>query len=137
MILLRNCSTFIFSDIPSRFPNISYYFLFFQDLILPRIGQPSEGRIGTCLIENTWGFLFYIYIISGTSILLSVIFFGLFVWNLFFGLWSKDNQRIVEESSVKNQFDNASVRLQAAIRVFFTLGLIWVCDIASWSLRWR
>ena len=106
-------------------------------MILPKIGQPSEGRIGTCLIENTWGFLCYIYLISGTSIFLSIIFFGLFVWNLFFGLWSKENQRIVEESSEKNQFDNATLRLQAAVRVFFTLGLIWVCDIASWSLRWR
>ena len=105
--------------------------------MVPNIGQPKNGKIGTCLIENTWGFLYYIYIISGSSILLSIIFFGLFVWNLFFGLWSKENQRMVEDSATKNQFDNAGLRLQAAIRVFFTLGLIWICDIASWSLRWR
>ena len=88
-------------------------------------------------MEKTWGLLAYVYVISSLSILLSAIFFGLFVWNLFFGLWSKENQSVFGDSTTKPQFANANLRLRAAMRVFLTLGLIWTCDIASWALRWR
>ena len=89
------------------------------------------------MIESTWGLLVYIYVISGAAIVLTLIFFGLFAWNLFFGVWSKENQNTLTDSTVRNQFDNAALRLQASSRVFLTLGLIWICDIASWALRWR
>ena len=112
-------------------------YVYFIGFVVPNIGRPYDGKAGTCVIEFTWGLLCYVYIVSSSSILLSIILFGLFVWNLFFGLWSKENQRILEESSVKTQFDNANIRLRAAIRVFLTLGLTWICDIASWALRWR
>ena len=89
------------------------------------------------MIESTWGLFVYIYVISGAAILLTLVFFGLFVWNLFFGVWSKENQNTITDMTVQNQFDNAALRLQASGRVFLTLGLIWICDIASWALRWR
>ena len=89
------------------------------------------------MIESTWGLFVYIYVISGAAILLTFVFFGLFVWNLFFGVWSKENQNTITDMTVQNQFDNAALRLQASGRVFLTLGLIWICDIASWALRWR
>ena len=110
---------------------------FILGFITPNIGNPNDGKGGTCVIESTWGLFVYIYVISGAAILLTLVFFGLFVWNLFFGVWSKENQNTLTDSTVRNQFDNATLRLQASSRVFFTLGLIWICDIASWALRWR
>ena len=110
---------------------------FILGFIIPIIGNPNDGKGGTCVIESTWGLFVYIYVISGAAILLTFVFFGLFVWNLFFGVWSNKDQNIRIDSTVRNQFDNATLRLQASSRVFLTLGLIWICDIASWALRWR
>ena len=128
-----NCQTDMWYSIITFLPVC----IFILGFITPKIGKTNDGKGGTCVIESTWGLFVYIYIISGAAILLTLIFFGLFVWNLFFGVWSKENQNTLTDSTVRNQFDNAALRLQASSRVFFTLGLIWICDIASWALRWR
>ena len=106
-------------------------------LIVPNIGRSNDGKAGTCLIESTWGFLMYIYLVSGSVLVSTLIFFGLFVWNLFFGVWARDGQDKLQDSEVRRQFDTANLRLRAVVRVFLTLGLVWICDIASWALRWR
>ena len=79
----------------------------------------------------------YIYLVSGSVLVSTLIFFGLFVWNLFFGVWARDGQDKLQDSEVRRQFDTANLRLRAVVRVFLTLGLVWICDIASWALRWR
>ena len=106
-------------------------------MIVPNIGRSNDGKAGTCLIESTWGFLTYIYLVSGSVLVSTLIFFGLFVWNLFFGVWARDGQDKLQDSEVRRQFDTANLRLRAVVRVFLTLGLVWICDIASWALRWR
>ena len=79
----------------------------------------------------------YIYLVSGSVLVSTLIFFGLFVWNLFFGVWARDGKDKLQDSEVRRQFDTANLRLRAVVRVFLTLGLVWICDIASWALRWR
>ena len=54
-----------------------------------------------------------------------------------FGVWARDGKDKLQDSEVRRQFDTANLRLRAVVRVFLTSGLVWICDIASWALRWR
>ena len=72
-------------------------------------------------------------LVSGPALLGNVVLFGLLVYNLVFGVWSgKDGHQL--NSSLKGQM---SANLKAVIKLFFALGLPWICDVIAWLLLWN
>ena len=54
-----------------------------EPLITPGIGEEN------CFLRSGLASLFYCYIIAGTGYLSSIVLFGLFVWDLCFGVWAQ------------------------------------------------
>ena len=56
---------------------------FTEGYVTPGIGEDN------CFFQSRWAKFIYFYMLAGIALLFTCILFGLFAWNLWFGLWAK------------------------------------------------
>ena len=54
-----------------------------QKLTTPGIGEES------CFLRSQWASFFYLYMIAGIALSFNSILFGMFAWNMVFGVWAR------------------------------------------------
>ena len=54
---------------------------------------PGLGEEG-CFLRSHWAHFYYLYMIAGLALLINLCLFGMFMWNMFYGVWAnKDLDR--------------------------------------------
>ena len=76
------------------------------------------------------GTLIYWHCISGPVLMVNVILFLAFVKGLCFGIWSDESAAKTSTSTHKRN------NIKTTVKMFFTLGIPYVCDLIAWSLLW-
>ena len=61
--------------------------------------------------------------------MVNIVLFGSFVKGLCFGLWS-------DETAAKTSSTHKRNNIKTTLKMFFTLGIPYVCDLIAWSLLW-
>jgi hypothetical protein len=54
-----------------------------QELTTPGIGEEN------CFLRSQWASFYYMYMIAGIALFLNLILFGMFAWNMIFGIWAR------------------------------------------------
>ena len=83
-----------------------------------------------CFLEDYWATLVYFHVVSIPVLVGNILFFIFFAHNLMCGIWSNRSGDPVLR-------DQSSAHIQAVVKMFFALGLTWVCDFISWILEWH
>ena len=73
--------------------------------------------------------MIYWHCISAPVLLVNVLLFGSFVKGLCFGIWS-------DETAAKTSTTHKRNNIKTTVKMFFTLGIPYVCDLIAWSLLW-
>ena len=76
------------------------------------------------------GTLIYWHCISAPVLLVNVILFMSFVKGLCFGIWSDETAAKTSTGTHKRN------NIKTTVKMFFTLGIPYVCDLIAWSLLW-
>ena len=59
-----------------------------EGLTTPGLGEES------CFLRSHWARFYYLYLIAGIALLMNLCLFGMFIWNMFYGIWAnKDLDR--------------------------------------------
>lgn len=75
------------------------------------------------------GTLVYWHCISGPVLFVNILFFSSFVKDLCFGIWSDTTAAKASTRQKRNNF-------KTTVKMFFTLGIPYICDLVAWSLLW-
>ena len=75
------------------------------------------------------GTLIYWHCISAPVLVVNLLLFSLFVKDLCFGIWSENKTPNTSTRQKQNNF-------QTTVKMFFTLGIPYICDLIAWSLLW-
>merc|ERR1712061_187403 len=87
--------------------------------ITPEIGSTR------CFLENGHPRLVYFDIINALLLVINLVFFVLFMYNMLCGLWADKG------SGPSIQMNRDRKRLKAVIKMFCVLGLTWIAEIIS------
>ena len=55
-----------------------------------RFTTPGFGEEG-CFLRSHWARFYYLYMIAGLALLINLFLFGMFIWNMFFGVWKNQD----------------------------------------------